>query len=298
MYDAFVESYLHPPGVTEWLNPFDPDDINVEAEFMYLGVNVSSTLSVISSKKTYGFYYEEYERMVNSNHIITNDGWNQDTTSYNFRIRFAPNQIGNWAVKLKIETPVGNYEVLPIYFTCVPSNNPGFIHVGPPSTFLSIGENDDDFYPVGINLQWPRCDELGADTCIWIDGYDKIAPAWSFQRFGELMTSLKNSGANYFRLIITPWTYDVEFEELGNYSYRMKNAWELDQTIKKAEELDLKMQMCLTLHSNFENPSGYGMKRWDWTLNSCPAGDDAYCYSDDLGLTERVFHGCHCKKIL
>lgn len=279
--DSMVYSFLHPPGTTEWLNPFDPAAVNVEAEFYFLGENYSLN-AYDFTKKVYGFYYKEYFVPEESD-----SSWVEDSTSYPFRIRFAPTAMGNWVVKIKIETPIGDYEVLPIYFKCVTSDNLGYVKVGQPNkNFFQLGGNT--FYPLGHNLHWAEPDEA---HYIWEDVlYNRgITFPRAFLRYRELMTEYKNAGANAFRLIISPWTYEIEFEELGNYGKRMVQAWELDNVIELAEELGLKIELNLQLHYAFENPTTYGFTNWDWKYHSCPTNDAAYAYSTDLGLNVEQF---------
>ena len=66
------------------------------------------------------------------------------------------------------------------------------------------------------------------------------------------MTDLAYTGANYFRYIISPWQTEIEFEELGNYSDRLPNAWEFDQILEHANELDLKLHLNLVVQEELQ----------------------------------------------
>ena len=69
------------------LNPFNRHDISIEVEFLKdeRSIHVS-----------HGFYYQEYFKDLEHNTWIT------DTTSYNFRVRFAPPETGNYTARVVI----------------------------------------------------------------------------------------------------------------------------------------------------------------------------------------------------
>ena len=60
---------------TSGINPYDPEQLNFEADFISpTGIHT----------KRYGFYYRPYKANT------TFDIWEEDTTSWPFRIRFSP----------------------------------------------------------------------------------------------------------------------------------------------------------------------------------------------------------------
>lgn len=301
--DSMVYSFLHPPGTTEWLNPFDSAAINVEAEFYYMGEHYSLAATSIT-KKVFGFYYEAFERSVVFDTLLSNDTWVEDSTSYPFRIRFAPPQTGNWAVKIRIKTPIGNYEVLPIYFKCTSSDNPGFVKLGSNPRYFMLGENT--FIPIGTCLPYPTCYECtgpGEDAAELFQV--NTMGSQGFEVYHNEMEDLHNNGGNYFRMFLTPAATDIEFEHLGNYGDRMNRAWEVDKILEKANELDLYIHFNMEIHYVLESPAFYDMFFWDWLPNSMNAvdpdhnayylapwlydePDPGYCYKTELGLDDPI----------
>lgn len=289
--DSMVWRYIHDIEVGAKLNPFNPDSVNIEAEFLYLGEHYSLEAAT-SSKKAYGFYYEEHIQP-----SITDTYWMKDTTSYAFRIRFAPDKIGNWAVKIKIYSPAGNYEVLPINFKCVVSSNPGFVKTGTGNrAYFKLG--NETFVPVGQNLFSPFAIS-DSPPFLEFEMYGNIdVKPRGYYDYKARMQSLASNGANFFRMIIAGPATEIEFEKLGNYTDRMDNAWEMDKILDKAKELDLYMNYNLQIHYAFENGGTYSHYYWDWKANStdnqtnplCSLefNDPGHCYHHELGLTNPI----------
>lgn len=95
------------------------------------------------------------------------------------------------------------------------------------------------------------------------------------------LEKLKTSGGNYFRMMIFPFSYEIEFEQLGNYYNRMHCAWELDKLLETCNALDLIIHLTLSYGVEFtraNSKASYGMSLWDWDSNS-QSDDNGYCYN-------------------
>ncbi len=99
----------------------------------------------------------------------------------------------------------------------------------------------------------------------------------------EELEKFKKAGADYFRFIIFPHTYELEYDKLGNYYARLNVAWELDKMIEKAENLDLKMHFNMFLGYPLTK-AHYGVEAWDWYSNN--EWDNGYCYRTELNMKE------------
>ena len=259
------------------INPFNPEEIDVFAEFWVLDKGVW-----YGPVRVNGFYFQDYSR--------TEKGWALNALDDLFRIRFAPEYIGLWRCKVSAKVKEELIYFEEFTFETVSSQNKGFVRVGDNKRFLREGE--DPFYPIGQNLTGPNNPN---HTLEW---NNKTAAPQDYIQFQNSMTDLANTGANYFRYIISPWQTEIEFEELGNYSDRLPNAWEFDQILEHANELDLKLHLNLAMHYSFEAPNGYAMTDWDWSakgddLNPSNSPcfrphDKGYCYRSELGLENPI----------
>ena len=81
--DSQITEFL--ADIDEGLNPFDPDDINLEATFSKVGGGPPDVVR-------YGFFYEQWERNEGAN------VYDSDVTNFDWRIRFAPWFTGEWSV--------------------------------------------------------------------------------------------------------------------------------------------------------------------------------------------------------
>lgn len=256
------------------INPFNPEEIDVYADFW-----VQSGAVWYGPIRMNAFYFQDYTR--------TTKGWALNASEDLFRIRFTPEYIGRWrckvSAKLKNEEPFSFEEFT---FETIPSESKGFVRVGDHKRFLREGE--DPFFPIGQNLTGPNNPN---HTLEW---NNKTASPSDYIDFLKSMSDLANAGGNYFRYIVSPWQTEIEFEELGNYADRMPNAWEFDQILEHAKELDLKLHLNLAMHYTFEAPNGYAMTDWDWSAQGddlnpsnspCFRDDDkGYCYRNELDL--------------
>lgn len=277
------------------LNPFNPDDLDLYAEF-----SVHDNSKATSSKRINAFYFEDFRRNT-ADANLEKWNWVNLNTPSKFRIRFTPDAIGTWQFQVFIR--VKNKEIVklgPYTFTCVESDLKGFVKVAADNRYLELG--GESFMPIGQNLPKPSCafekdasgkvvsDPYGCEKCPcagiedWC-GHLRHLPMLPkpYMVYLEQIEKFKEAGGNYFRMISFPFTYDIEYEKLGNYTNRLHCAWELDQMVNKAEELDLKVHFDLFIgYSVVKAP--YGTTNWDWYADG--ADDPGYCYAKELGLTE------------
>ena len=125
-------------------NPFEPEDVSVEAIFVSPGGQTTTR---------YGFYYQDFT--IHDKYLIANDSryWQPAATPQPWRVRLAPDEVGTWHYTLKVTYRDGTTETLPPRtFECVASANSGFLKVAANNrnlifdcgqSFLAIGSNVD-----------------------------------------------------------------------------------------------------------------------------------------------------------
>ncbi len=265
------------------LNPFNPEDVDVYAEFW---IKIGGDWYF--HKRVNAFYYQEFSRDIDT---LT---WDTVATLHNFRVRYAPEYLGDYRCKITAE--VFGHDTITaseFTFTCVTSDNKGFMEVGENKRYFEFGE--EPFFPVGHNLASPHNISRSSD-------YEQFTVvANGYLEYAQRLRKLKESGGNYFRYIVSPWNTEIEFEHLGDYSNRMTNAWEFDKILDTTKALGLKMHMNMAIHFTFEAPNGYLKLNWDWsaagdTLNTPitpleEAGcfreyDEGYCYRRELDIED------------
>lgn len=266
-----IENYFS-NATQNYLNPFDPEQISIEAKFTHYpnaswmlynpSVLPPSITNLTSTRMAYGFYYEEYH--VETNSSFPDGNWVQDTTSFNFRVRFSPNKVGYWRVEIIIKVNNQITHILkPIFFECTPSSKPGFLLGG--ETALDERhfefENGDVFFGIGQAIAWPD-----KQPHIMPPGYgakrDQPPAGYTEQR--NYILDLSNNGGNLVRIINGEWTDALEWEKLGDYKAAMPFAWEFDRTFDLLTDREVYLLWCLQTHTAFgyHNPFGDDGLAW------------------------------------
>jgi hypothetical protein len=231
--------YDYGPGSVN-INPYDPDQISVEATFTLNG-NPST------AKLVYGFYYREYTYSSGAN-TPTYQGtdWIEDTQlKYHWRVRFAPKEFGvyhiKWVVKVKDPNNPNNLIILTDndgqYFTTAPSGDRGFIQLNTGDKFFTTqtsGSPVKTILPIGMNIDAPTW-VVPASGGFANTNYFEVLPdaecagpidLWSctpdngyypsrFWRHREKIKRLAQYGANYVRVFTNH--YQIENEHAGIY---------------------------------------------------------------------------------
>jgi len=235
-FDAF-------PGVPESLNPYDPDVVNIEATFK--GPNGEE-------QKVFGFYYEDYSRVANTR-------WEKKVGTDKFRVRFAPDQIGEWEVNVLATINGKSYTAATVRFTCKDSDQGGFVvrshHGDERDRYLKYSGSGETFFLVGENMVWA---EQG------------LKP-FHHNQYIEWMNQLANNGGNFIRLGMISFAYGVEWEALGDYGSRQSNAWELDQLMNLAHQKGIHFDMLMNIHDSYRPPAWAG-HLWNWNNNPYQKG--------------------------
>jgi hypothetical protein len=290
-----IQAYIQEEAVNTSINPFDPEQIDIKAIIEFFdGKNWNLEASV------FGFYFQDFNRDTKSSNLQAWN-WEKIKTEDFFRIRFTPTKVGKWRVTTIVHVRGNELARMGAFeFKTISGKNKGFIKIAKDQTHFELA--NESFIPIGQNLTKPTCylekDSTGliindpfkcaACPCAGIEdwcGHLKELPLHpkAYITYLEELTNLKKSGANFFRMINFPFTFEIEYEKLGNYSNRMNCAWELDKLIEKAEKLDLKINFNLFVgYPILKSP--YGVNLWDWYADG--PNDQGYCYRSELGLNE------------
>ena len=227
-------------------NPYDPDTINIYAEF---------TGPDNSSYTVNAFYYEDYTFQQNAGgyeeatHNPIYDGW---------RIRFTPTVVGTWTFNVKAFDKNGelNFPILNtnLTFACASvSNADGFISMAN-SKFLKreIVRNGHrqyhSFFPIGPDEAWYSC-----IVDIYGEYWNRPIGIYEYKR---RMDSLSGN-ANYIRVFLNRYQYlslyGPEYTQLVNgnpivyfdSTINQKDSAELDFVIANALQQGISIMPCV-----------------------------------------------------
>lgn len=217
------------------INPYDPDQISVEATFSFPGK---------PSQTIYGFYYREYSYSTGDPQVTTpkyaTTNWVEDLNlQYHWRVRFAPKYIGTynvtWVIKgannaILYQDNVGQN------FSTISSNSLGFIKLGQNNKFFVTQPNpsqpEKTILPVGVcaaspiaalNTTRDPIDGLPSTDCVdWgCNDYNFSYPSRYWRHRETIKNRIAMQGGNFARVYSTSYAYSIEWEHAGIY-----DAWD------------------------------------------------------------------------
>jgi len=219
-------------------NPFDPDEITVDARITNTGDD--------SSRIRPAFYYQGFTNNYGApGQPDGNPGW---------RIRFRPDAPGSFDLTVDVTTPDGTVSSTTQTIEVSAPESPWHGQVMPASDDLRYlaYESGRSFFPVGENMCW-----WNNDVTDYTGRGDN--PGW--------MKKLADNGGNFIRLWMATWGFSLEWSypegsRLGDYSARQDRAWALDRVFERADELGLMVELCMFSHGQFSTTNNS-----EWAAN-------------------------------
>ncbi|MEJ2748203.1 MAG: DUF5060 domain-containing protein, partial [Anaerolineae bacterium] len=126
------------------------------------GISVAAYFTPDNWQTTYiqpAFYYEEFQDAVKSG-----QAWFYPTGSSAWKVRFAPDQAGDWQYKLVAEDAGGSQTTASFSFTVVNSANKGFIHVSDNDPRYFVYDDGSYFPGLGYNLNYRAVDWINPES--------------------------------------------------------------------------------------------------------------------------------------
>jgi len=230
LYEKYEVSF----DLNSYSNPYDPEIINVYAEFWspsgeYFRQNA--------------FYYEGRTKTdpgIKGEYVETlipnqDNGW---------KIRFSPTEIGQWRFRI-IAIDANQSSVYPsngfVYFNCTSSSKHGFIETAN-NRYLQFSDGT-PYYPVGNSLPWFH-------RPIW-----RGTQEYGTNQIKGLFDDMASNGIDFVRfevnfiegLNLIGW----DFVDQTNYCkfYNQRDAWQLDEILEYAEGLDINILFAVFAHS-------------------------------------------------
>ena len=197
-------------------NPFDPDDVAVDAAF---------TTPSGRTEHVPGFYHQgfaaEYESGEELLSLEGGPAW---------KVRYTPREVGEYSVAFTCRDRTGGVEQEPMTFACAESDASGFIrmsdaHESGPKYFRT--DTGESVFLIGHNVT------------------SYVADA------AEMFPKMKAGGENYTRLWMWSQSQGIEWgQPVGRY--RMEEAWRLDRAFDLARQNGIYLMLCLDTHQDFQ----------------------------------------------
>jgi hypothetical protein len=250
------------------INPFDPSQLNISANFMHVETDKSFRQTNGDKKITIieraAFYYEEFITK-NDNPRLKHGYWEKDTTSFNFRIRFSPDKIGWWTCTINIFANNELLHTLPSFeFLCIPGNSDGFITGISKNKRLLQFENGINFFGIGQNI--PIADIPNPIIQEGL-GRTREQPPLGYELQRGYIAELAENGGNLVRILHGEWADALEWEKLNDYSMNMNFAWEFDQTVNLCRDKNVYILWLQQMHTAFMAKNPYHNDALAWPMN-------------------------------
>ncbi|MGV3631961.1 MAG: T9SS type A sorting domain-containing protein [Bacteroidota bacterium] len=280
--DNFINSV--PVPNEQSLNPFMDWDIRISVDFTHQQIPYDLTVDAFYNKEYNEWMIGEIPEQVPEGHYLENfpfndyngfyqslGGYVEEPTAYPFLARFSPPRVGKW--KCIVRMYLGNGEVYasdPFNFTVVDSDNKGYVKVSDDQRTFSLG--GEPFYPLGANILWPMTstvinnpgttspelyklltDKPNANNPEVLDflseDYRGVKPIpVLYDNYRNMIRNIADGGGNFARLIMHPFSSDIEFERLGDYSKRLHIAQELDEVLEYSESRNVYLDWNMMVH--------------------------------------------------
>ncbi len=183
-------------------NPYNPDEIDVQATF----ISPSG-----KQWKIFGFF-DDYNGVAQ------------------WKVRFAPNEIGQWSYSIQATDKDGTGNSETIQFTATASEHHGWIHVSEKNPHYLEYDDGTPFYGVGMYVAWG----LTIDQLDLLQEYDaNIYAMWNIS-YGGYISS-----------------YGLIENDLGKYN--QPKCGRIDEMIEMSEDRGLKVMFCFWPHDLFSN---------------------------------------------
>jgi len=247
-------------------NRFDPDLIRLDATF----TAPSGRTLVVP-----GFWFQNYARSLSGGtERLSLSG------SASWRIRFTPQEAGNYSLALAIVTngiPAGSAVVTD--FTVLNTNQllrSGFVQVAPGQQYFRTGDGQ-PLRLIGHNVCWHG----GRGT------YD----------YDDWFSAMQSAGENFARLWMWPSAFGLECEPGTLTNYRLDRAWQLDYVVQLAEQRGISLLLCLDYHGMFQTVPDYWGGNDVWKTNPYNVTNGGPCLSPNAFFTNTTARVLYQKRL-
>lgn len=196
------------PFVTGGINPFDPEEINFKVKL------TSPSGEII---ETGGFYYQPFTKN------LADDEWEKESTPYNWRLRFAPDEEGEWSGEVEVTSLENTTLTSNFIFTCVPSDHKGVLKISDTESnadrYMYLSETNETFVPIGHNIT-TRGPEVGPVK-------NDLHKKW--------INELSSVGGNFFRMEMPLQGALPDWPIHDNYTGKLDEMYGFDEIVDLAD---------------------------------------------------------------
>ncbi len=251
---VFERVELTPDIAATFDNPFDPDDIAVDAE---IRTPSGGKLNVPA------FYFVPCECVGTENRERI-----QVTGPPSWKVRFAPTEPGAYTAVVHVRDRSGTKECPPATFEATASPREGFVRVAADSPHYFQFDNGRSYYPVGENVCWARASNAVKSYTDWFAALSAAGGNWA-----RLWLANNEKGLEWMPAP-TPKGGSGTYLGLGRYS--IDNSYRLDEVVRIAEQTGIRLMFCIGTFGEIKADKDY-FNANDWVSNPYNAANGGPC---------------------
>ncbi len=221
-------------------NPFDPDEIRVEAEIAAPGGR---------RLRVPGFFGApmQVERVGASERLRV-------AGTAGFRVRYTPAVAGEHTIVVVATDRTGTVRSKPVKLTVTRGTSPGFVRRSAKAPAYFAFDNGAPFIAIGENVCWAS-DPTPIETYSkWFKGLGAAGGNWA-----RLWLAYNEKGLEW-SAAPTPRPGTGTYGGLGRYA--LDNAWRLDEIIRIAERNGIYLMLCLGTYGEFTQGGFFNEGMW------------------------------------
>ena len=254
-------------------NPFDPDQIAVDAEV----TGPEGKMVAVP-----GFYYVpmrtetrgETERM-------------RMTGPPSFRVRYSPPGPGGYRIVVTVTDRSGTVKSAPVQITATARKSPGFVRVAKGAPAYFAYDSGQPYFAVGENVCWSWGAAPVARYTEWFKGLGDAGGNWA-----RVWLSNNEKGQEWMAAP-TPKAGNGTYMGLGKYA--LDNACRLDEIVRLGEANGIRMMLCLGTYGEFTE-GGY-FNEGSWISNPYNAKNGGPCAKPEDFWTNELARKTYQKRL-
>lgn len=167
-----------------------------------------------------------------------------------WKVRFTPTEVGNYSYYLTTdEGKEDGLSTTPQTFTCVDSDNRGFIRISENNGRYFIFDNGEPFFLIGINKGWIFDTEGNRG-----DGYpSETMTHWNAERY---FVEMEAHGINLVRVWMCSWHLNIESKTTKLGRYDENEADKLDYLLQLCERYKVRLMLVFLTFTDFSSIHG------------------------------------------
>ncbi|WP_165066445.1 glycoside hydrolase 5 family protein [Paludisphaera rhizosphaerae] len=234
-------------------NPFDPDQITVDAE----------VVAPDGRKTSVPGYYQSPFQLERTDRAETL----KPAGPGGFRVKYSPVVAGRHSMTIKVKDASGEVRSKPLMFTAVASKSPGFIRVAEKAPHYFRFDDGSSYFAVGENVCWANDRNPLESYENWFGALGKAGGNWA-----RLWLAFNEKGLEWMPRP-TPKAGTGSYQGLGRYA--LDNAWRLDEVLRIAEANGVRLMYCIGTYGEFKD-GGY-FNEGSWVSNPYNAKNGGPC---------------------